>query len=69
MNILKKNGILFGLIAFAVAILIFVMAIRLRLRRRILPKSIIVFEVVLGVLIAFLYFMFFGVVSYSAYGN
>jgi hypothetical protein len=61
--------ILFGLIAFAATLLTFVMSIRLRLHHRMLPKPIIVFEIILGVFGAFLYFMFFGVVSYSAYGN
>jgi hypothetical protein len=61
--------VVYGSVAFFLSILTFIMAIRFRLRHRLLPKPVIAMEAVLGIIIAFLYFMFFGVVSYSAYGN
>jgi hypothetical protein len=58
-----------GSVAFLLSILTFIMAIRFRLRHRLLPKPVVAMEAVLGIIVAFLYFMFFVVVSYSAYGN
>jgi hypothetical protein len=46
----------------------FAYAIRFRLRRRLLPKAVILAEVVLGAVGAFSLFSFYGVVIYSSIG-
>jgi hypothetical protein len=57
------------LLVLLMPILTFILAIQFRLRHRLLPKPVIAIEIVLGIAMAFIFFMFFGVVSYSAYGN
>jgi hypothetical protein len=54
--------------AFFGALVAFAYAIRFRLRRRVLPAGFLALEILLGLAGAFLLFMFYGVVTYSAIG-
>ncbi len=55
-------------IMFITALFVFGAAIAYRLRKRLLPRGFIVAEIFLGVVGAFVLFMFYGVIMYSIIG-
>ena len=61
-------GLIFGFAVIAVAIGAFVVAIRFRIRRRIVPSWLVVLEIILGVGWAGFVYAFYGVLTYSAIG-
>ena len=61
-------GFIFGFAVIAVAIGAFVVAIRFRIRRRIVPSLLVVLEIILGVAWAGFVYAFYGVLTYSAIG-
>jgi hypothetical protein len=61
-------GLISGFAVIALAIGAFVVAIRFRIRRRILPSWLVVFEIILGVAWAGIGYAYIGFLTYSANG-
>jgi hypothetical protein len=61
-------GFIFGFAVIATAIGAFVVAIRFRIRRRIVPSWLVVFEIILGVAWAGIGYAYIGFLTYSANG-
>src|SRR4051812_8360973 len=63
--IADSSDLVMGGAMFFMAVAAFAYAIRFRLRRRLLPKSVILLEVLLGIIGAFFLYAFYGVLMYS----
>jgi hypothetical protein len=61
-------GMAVAVVSLILALMGFVGAIRIRIRRRALPAWVLVAEVVLGIAWAGFVFAFYGVLTYSAIG-